>query len=106
MLLHAGWKLLPARAVVALWRSHRGEAVVLVVTASAIVTTNLFDGVLVGLGLAVAKSAWETSHVHIETAVEPDPDGGVLRVRVLGNATFLRLPKLLDALEALPPGRP
>ncbi|WP_328969008.1 SulP family inorganic anion transporter [Streptomyces sp. NBC_00239] len=106
VLLHAGWKLLPARAVVALWRSHRGEAVVLVVTASAIVTTNLFDGVLVGLGLAVAKSAWETSHVHIETAVEPDPDGGVLRVRVLGNATFLRLPKLLDALEALPPGRP
>lgn len=31
--------------------------------------------------------------------------GGVLRVRVAGNATFLRLPKLLDALDALPRDR-
>ncbi|MFD3552688.1 SulP family inorganic anion transporter [Streptomyces goshikiensis] len=99
VLLHAGWKLLPARAVAALWRTHRGEAVVLVATAAAIVTTNLFEGVLVGLGLAVAKAAWETSHVHVEEVWE----GDVLCVRVLGNASFLRLPKLLDALDALPP---
>ena len=97
VLLHAGWKLLPGRAVVALWRTHRGEAVVLVVTASAIVATNLFEGVLIGLGLAVAKAAWETSHVHVEEVWE----GEELRVRVVGNASFLRLPKLLDALDEL-----
>ncbi|MCY0916772.1 SulP family inorganic anion transporter [Streptomyces sp. H27-G5] len=101
VLLHAGWKLLPARAVAALWRTHRGEAVVLVVTASAIVATNLFEGVLIGLGLAVAKAAWETSHVHLEEVRE----GDVLCVRVVGNANFLRLPKLLDSLDALPPGQ-
>ncbi|MEV7524964.1 SulP family inorganic anion transporter [Streptomyces sp. NPDC091371] len=102
VLLHAGWKLLPARAVYALWRTHRGEAVVLLATATAIVVTNLFEGVLVGLGLAVAKAAWETSHVHIEEVRE----GTGLYVRVVGNASFLRLPKLLDALDALPPGQP
>ncbi|MFG2984141.1 SulP family inorganic anion transporter [Streptomyces sp. NPDC048258] len=102
VLLHAGWKLLPARAVAALWRTHRGEAVVLVATASAIVVTNLFEGVLVGLGLAVAKAAWETSHVHIEEVWED----GDLCVRIVGNASFLRLPKLLDALDALPHGKP
>ncbi|MFE2328428.1 SulP family inorganic anion transporter [Streptomyces sp. NPDC059385] len=102
VLLHAGWKLLPARAVYALWRTHRGEAVVLVVTAAAIVVTNLFEGVLVGLGLAIAKAAWETSHVHIEQVREETG----LCVRVVGNASFLRLPKLLDALDALPPGEP
>ncbi|WP_405979210.1 SulP family inorganic anion transporter [Streptomyces sp. NBC_00158] len=100
VLLHAGWKLLPARAVAALWRTHRGEAVVLVVTAVSIVATSLFEGVLIGLGLAVAKAAWETSHVHIEEVWEGDE----LCVRVVGNASFLRLPKLLDALEALPHG--
>ncbi|MCX5376538.1 SulP family inorganic anion transporter [Streptomyces sp. NBC_00091] len=100
VLLHAGWKLLPARAVAALWRTHRGEAVVLVVTAASIVATSLFEGVLVGLGLAVAKAAWETSHVHIEEVWEGDE----LCVRVVGNASFLRLPKLLDSLEALPHG--
>ncbi|MFJ3518264.1 SulP family inorganic anion transporter [Streptomyces sp. NPDC090131] len=102
VLLHAGWKLLPARAVAVLWRTHRGEAVVLVVTASAIVVTNLFEGVLIGLGLAVAKAAWETSHVHIEEVWEDEE----LCVRVVGNASFLRLPKLLDALDALPHGQP
>ncbi|MFF4366685.1 SulP family inorganic anion transporter [Streptomyces sp. NPDC001594] len=102
VLLHAGWKLLPARAVAALWRTHRGEAVVLVVTAVSILATSLFEGVLVGLGLAVAKAAWETSHVHVEEVWE----GEELCVRVVGNASFLRLPKLLDSLEALPHGAP
>ncbi|MGW0395332.1 SulP family inorganic anion transporter [Streptomyces sp. NPDC003042] len=100
VLLHAGWKLLPARAVATLWRTHRGEAVVLVATASAIVATSLFEGVLIGLGLAIAKAAWETSHVHIEEVWE----GEELRVRIVGNASFLRLPKLLDSLDALPHG--
>ncbi|WP_030842602.1 SulP family inorganic anion transporter [Streptomyces sp. NRRL F-4474] len=102
VLLYAGWKLLPVRAVAALWRTHRGEAVVLVATAGAIVVTNLFEGVLVGLGLAIAKAAWETSHVHVEEVWQD----GELCVRVMGNASFLRLPKLLDALEALPHGKP
>nr|WSX50339.1 SulP family inorganic anion transporter [Streptomyces sp. NBC_00974] len=100
VLLHAGWKLLPARQVAALWGTHRGEAVVLVATASAIVATNLFEGVLVGLGLAVAKAAWETSHIHLEQVYV----GQELRVRLVGNASFLRLPKLLDELDALPRG--
>ncbi|MEV7612811.1 SulP family inorganic anion transporter [Streptomyces sp. NPDC089799] len=102
VLLHAGWKLVPGRAVAALWRTHRGEAVVLVVTAGAIVATNLFEGVLVGLGLAVAKAAWETSHVHVEQVRE----GEGLCLRVAGNASFLRLPKLLDVLDGLPGDRP
>ncbi|MFE2130067.1 SulP family inorganic anion transporter [Streptomyces amritsarensis] len=102
VLLYAGWKLLPVRAVAALWRTHRGETVVLVATAGAIVVTNLFEGVLVGLGLAIAKAAWETSHVHVEEVWQD----GELCVRVMGNASFLRLPKLLDALDALPHGKP
>ncbi|MFJ9413440.1 SulP family inorganic anion transporter [Streptomyces sp. NPDC101227] len=103
VLVHAGWKLLPLRDLRPLWREHRGEAVVLLVTALAIVTVNMFEGVLIGLLMAVAKTAWETSHVHLEI---DDPQGaGPVVVRVLGNATFLRLPRLLDQLEALPRDR-
>ena len=117
VLVHAGAKLVPVRALGVLWRGHRGECVVLVVTAVAIVVTNLFEGVLLGLVLAVGKTAWDVSHVHVEVeevvGEEEEEEvvgarvgqGAVLRVRVLGNATFLRLPKLLDALEALPEGR-
>ncbi|MEU9214075.1 SulP family inorganic anion transporter [Streptomyces sp. NPDC048415] len=102
LLVHAGCKLVPVREVRVLWRGHRGEVVVLGVTAVAIVVGNLFEGVLVGLALAVAKTAWDISHVHVET--EDRGDAGLV-VRVVGHATFLRLPKLLDALEALPHDR-
>ncbi|MFE7650261.1 SulP family inorganic anion transporter [Streptomyces phaeoluteigriseus] len=98
LLLYVGCGLVPVREVRALWRGHRGEVVVLVVTAVAVVVGNLFEGVLVGLALAVAKTAWEVSHVHVET--EDRGDAGIV-VRVLGHATFLRLPKLLDALHTL-----
>ena len=102
LLVHAGCRLVPVREVQALWRGHRGEVLVLGVTAGAIVVGNLFEGVLVGLALAVAKTAWDISHVHVET--EDRGEAGIV-VRVLGHATFLRLPKLLDELEALPRDR-
>ncbi|MGW1784442.1 SulP family inorganic anion transporter [Streptomyces sp. NPDC002143] len=102
LLVHAGCKLVPVREVRKLWHGHRGEVVVLGVTAVAIVVGNLFEGVLIGLALAVAKTAWEISHVHVE--IEDRGEAGLV-VRVLGHATFLRLPKLLDALDALPHDR-
>ncbi|MET9817280.1 MULTISPECIES: SulP family inorganic anion transporter [unclassified Streptomyces] len=104
VLIHAGFKLLPIKEMGPLWREHRGEAVVLVVTAGAILVTNMFEGVLIGLLLAVVKTAWETSHVHIDVT---DPGGnGAVQVRIQGHATFLRLPRILDTLEALPANRP
>ncbi|MFE1173903.1 SulP family inorganic anion transporter [Streptomyces sp. NPDC058773] len=104
VLVHAGCKLIPLRALGPLWREHRGEAVVLLVTAIAIVTVNMFEGVLIGLLMAVAKTAWETSHVHLEVKV-PEDAAEPVQVRAVGNATFLRLPKILDQLDTLPADR-
>lgn len=104
ILVFSGWKLIPLKELGPLWREHRGEALILVATAVAIVATNMFEGVLAGLLLAVAKTAWETSHVQVhvdEGADRSEP----LRVVVSGNATFLRLPRILDTLEGLPKDR-
>lgn len=103
VLVHAGCKLIPVKDLVPLWRSHRGEAVVLAATAIAIITTGMFEGVLLGIALAVVKSAWETSHVHLN--VHETTDGRFL-VTLTGSATFLRLPHMLETLEALPAGHP
>ncbi|WP_329179691.1 SulP family inorganic anion transporter [Streptomyces decoyicus] len=104
VLVHAGCKLIPFKELRPLWRDHRGEAVVLLVTALAIVTVNMFEGVLIGLLMAIAKTAWETSHVHLDIYTPDDEDEPVL-VSAVGNATFLRLPKILDQLEGLPADR-
>ncbi|MFC7908215.1 SulP family inorganic anion transporter [Streptomyces nigra] len=103
VLIHAGFKLLPVKELGPLWREHRSEAVVLVITAGAILVTNMFEGVLIGLLLAVVKTAWETSHVHVDM---DDEGEGPVRVSIRGHATFLRLPRILDALEQLPADRP
>ncbi len=103
ILVHAGWKLIPFREIVSLWRDHRGEALILVVTAVAIVAVNMFEGVLIGLALSVAKTAWEASHIKLEVI---DKGAGPIQAYLSGNATFLRLPKILDNLEALPQDRP
>ncbi|AUG81780.1 sulfate transporter [Kitasatospora sp. MMS16-BH015] len=102
VLVHAGFKLLPFKQLGPLWREHRSEALVLTATAVAIVTVNMFEGVLIGLGLSILKTAWETSRLHVETEERTDR---LVRVRLTGTATFLRLPKLLDTLEALPADR-
>ncbi|MET9323895.1 SulP family inorganic anion transporter [Streptomyces sp. NPDC003038] len=103
ILVHAGWKLIPFRQVVLLWTAYRGEALILVVTAVAIVAVNMFEGVLIGLALSVAKTAWQASHVRLEVI---DKGAGPVQAYLSGNATFLRLPKILDSLEALPQDRP
>ncbi|MCX5371617.1 SulP family inorganic anion transporter [Streptomyces sp. NBC_00103] len=103
ILVHAGAKLVPVRGLVGLWREHRGEALILVVTAVSIVAVSMFEGVLIGLALAVAKTAWEASHIRLEVV---DKGAGPVQAYLSGNATFLRLPKILDNLEALPQDRP
>ncbi len=103
ILVHAGWKLIPFRQIVPLWRSHRGEALILAVTAVSIVAVNMFEGVLIGLALSVVKTAWEASHVKLEIV---DKGAGPIQAHLTGNATFLQLPKILESLEALPKDRP
>ncbi|WKX69237.1 SulP family inorganic anion transporter [Streptomyces sp. XD-27] len=103
VLIHAGCKLIPVKDLLPLWREHRGEAIVLAVTAIAIITTNMFEGVLLGLLLAVVKCAWETSHIHVDVHETTD---GRLIVSLTGSATFLRLPRMLETLEELPDDRP
>ncbi|MBW8794583.1 MAG: SulP family inorganic anion transporter [Streptomyces sp.] len=103
ILVYSGAKLIPVRALAVLWREHRGEAVILVATAVSIVAVSMFEGVLIGLALSIVKTAWEASHLRLEVV---DKGAGPIDAYLSGNATFLRLPKILDSLEALPQDRP
>ena len=57
-----------SRAAVA--RAPR-RAVILAITAVPIVATSMFEGVVLGLVLAVVKTAWETSHSTSTSANSP-----------------------------------
>ncbi|MGA5648748.1 SulP family inorganic anion transporter [Streptomyces seoulensis] len=103
VLIYSGAKLVPVKSLAGLWREQRGEALILAVTAVSIVAVGMFEGVLIGLALAIVKTAWEASHIKVTVI---DKGAGPVDARLSGNATFLRLPKILDSLEALPKDRP
>lgn len=102
LLIQAGWKLLEIRRVVELARENRSEAAILILTAVAIVSTDLLVGTLLGLAAATVKTAFDMSRLSMRTEHERDDH---VRVELGGNATFLRLPHLLQHLERVPATR-
>jgi ABC-type transporter Mla MlaB component len=96
VLIHSGWKLFAPEEFPKMWKQDRGEFVVMTITTLVIVATALLEGVLVGLAAGVVLAALRMSQTVIRQHIEED----TAKVVMAGNATFLRLPQLIEALEA------
>jgi len=96
VLVHSGWKLLAPEEFPKMWRQDRGEFVVMTVTTLVIVATALLEGVLVGLAAGIVLAALRMSQTVVRQHIEDD----TAKVVMAGNATFLRLPKVIEALES------
>ncbi|MGW0555963.1 SulP family inorganic anion transporter [Streptomyces sp. NPDC002926] len=97
VLVHSGWKLFAPEEFPKMWRQDRGEFVVMTLTTVAIVATALLEGVLAGLAAGIVLAALRMSQTSVHTTVE----GDTAILVMTGNVTFLRLPKLIDALETV-----
>ncbi len=102
VLVYTGYKLVNPATIQTLLRHGRAELAIYVATVVAIVATDLLTGVLVGLGLSVAKLVYTLTHLSVN--VEPGSTAGTQRVVLEGTATFVRLPKLAAALATIPAG--
>jgi len=68
-----------------------------------IVATDLLTGVLVGFGLSIAFLAVKAAQLKVSLSYREDqPDQADLRL--VGAATFLRVPQLTKVLEQVKPG--
>lgn len=86
-----------------MWRQDRGEFAVMTLTTLVIVATALLEGVLIGLAAGIVLAAVRMSQTVIRQHTEDD----TAKVVMAGNATFLRLPQVIEALEsAAEAGRP
>jgi MFS superfamily sulfate permease-like transporter len=103
VLVHSGWKLFAPEEFPKMWRQDRGEFVVMTVTTLVIVATALLEGVIVGLVAGIVLAALRMSRTVVRQHLEED----TAKVVMAGNATFLRLPQVIEALEnAAASGRP
>jgi MFS superfamily sulfate permease-like transporter len=101
VLVYTGYKLMNVEAVRELRAYGRSEVWIYLVTMATIVTTNLLIGVLVGVGLAVAKLLYQTQA--LDAGYVHDLRTGRLTLELRGIATFLSLPRLARTLEEAPP---
>ncbi|WP_051865644.1 SulP family inorganic anion transporter [Streptomyces griseus] len=96
VLVHSGWKLFSPEQFPKMWRQDRGEFAVMTITTGVIVATALLEGVLIGLAAGIVLAALRMSQTVIRQHIEDD----TAKVVMAGNATFLRLPQVIEALEA------
>ncbi|QUR66314.1 SulP family inorganic anion transporter [Mycobacterium spongiae] len=98
LLVFVGIRLLqPAHVETAM---RNGDLAVYLVTIVAVIFLNLMKGVLIGLALAIALTAWRVmwTRIHAEHADDQ------WHVVVEGTCTFLSLPKLTRVLASIPAG--
>jgi MFS superfamily sulfate permease-like transporter len=99
ILVYTGWKLMNPKSVRKLAEFGKGEVAIYAATLVSVVAVDLLTGILVGIGLAVAKLVYTFSHLSIR--FEEDQQRGRTVLQLEGAATFLRLPKLAAAIEAV-----
>ena len=103
ILVYTGYKLMNVAVIHELKEYGRSEVAIYAGTAGAIIATNLLTGILIGVGLAIAKLLYTTQH--IATTIEPEACApNTYKLRLMGVATFMSLPKLATALEEVRPG--
>lgn len=101
LLVYTGYKLIDFKAVKELAAFGRGEAAIFVVTVVVIVVADLLTGVLVGVGISIAKLLYLFSHLSV--VVEDQFARNRTIIRLKGAATFVGLPKLAGALDQVRP---
>ena len=101
VLVFTGYKLMNVGVVKELKRYGKSEVLIYAITLCTIVATNLLTGVLIGVGLAMAKLLYTTQN--LQTDFEHSAANGTLTLTLTGIGTFVSLPRLATALEEVPP---
>jgi len=102
VLVYTGCKLVEIKAFRGLGRYGRMPMFTYAATASAIIFTDLLTGVLVGFGMTLVKLALQASRLKINLV--PREAEGEFELRMVGSATFLKVPALTKVLGTIPAG--
>lgn len=101
LLVYTGYKLADVKAWKQIKAFGRSELLIYIITVVSIVCIDLLTGVLIGIGLSIAKLLYIFSHLEIQ--VVDDPESNRTDIAFKGAGTFLSLPRIASALENVRP---
>lgn len=100
ILVYTGYRLIDYKALRALYDQGRSELAICLITLFGVVFIDLFTGIIAGLAAAIAKIVYTFARLDIKTGTS---NGGTVHdLHLHGSATFLHVPRLAQALEAVP----
>lgn len=100
LLVYTGIRLINLNSIKVLKTYGNSEVAIFLVTMTTTVLFNLLTGVLVGLGLTLVKLIYRFTRLNIRQTSIPEENSVALVLE--GSATFVKLPKLADALSRIP----
>jgi len=110
VLVFTGFNLIKVKDIRHLSNFGRIPVLIYAATMITIVATDLLTGVMTGVILSLVKLIYRATHLRIytephyaSTAFAPHPEGA-FDLHIEGSATFLRIPIITAALDAIPAG--
>jgi len=100
VLVYTGYKLVNPANIRRLIRYGGMPVAIYATSVVMIVATDLPTGIIAGLTVSLASVIYALTHLSVQ--VKHDKAGRRFDVYLRGAATFIRMPKLVDALERLP----
>jgi len=100
ILVFTGYKLVDIKNIKQIAAYGRIPVAIYAATVIMIVCTDLLTGVITGVVLTIAKLIYQMTHLEINVR----QDHGLRHIELIGAATFVKLPQLASALEAVPSG--
>jgi len=100
VLVFTGYKLINPANVKKLLNYGGAPVFIYAATLVTIVVTDLLTGILAGLALSVVKVLYGLTHMEVRITRNSHAP---VDLHIIGAATFIRMPRLVDALNSLPP---
>ncbi len=100
VLVFTGYRLVNVAAIRQLAQYGRSEVLIYATTLGTIVAVDLLTGIVIGIGLSLAKVLYGVAHLEVDVQTGDEP--GRIELHLRGAATVIRLPRLASALEKIP----
>lgn len=103
ILVYIGYKLVNVDMAKKIYNFNKGEFWVYMITLTAILTTNLLEGIIIGFATALIKHLYKALklNIHVESYHHTDK----IIVKINGNVTFIRLPQIAEIIESIEHGK-
>lgn len=103
VLVYTGYKLINIDMAKTIYNASKGEFFIYLTTIVAILSTNLLEGILIGLAIGVLKNLYKLCKFKIKTIEQSEENKVVIKIK--GNLTFLRLPQIAEVIENIEDGK-